>query len=205
MSAPRIAGIVIAVALATTAARAQEDSLPPTDTLRVAVSPEAAPTTPAAPADTLHWRARHSPPKATLLSAVVPGAGQIYNRKYWKAPIVWAGLGTCVWFIQDNHREYHRYRDAYLALVDDDPATVDEFNGQYAPEQVRNVMDTYRQWRDLSYLVTGLVYMLNVVDANVDAHFVRFDVGAELSLGIGPALPVAGQGGAGLTVSLAVR
>lgn len=166
--------------------RAQEDSL-------------------AAVADTTGGARLHSPRKATILSAVVPGAGQIYNRKYWKAPIVWAGLGTCVWFIQDNHREYHRYRNAYLALVDDDPNTIDEFEGRYAPEQVRNVMDTYRQWRDLSYLITGLVYMLNIVDANVDAHFVRFDVSPDLSMSIGPALPVAAHGALGVSVQLGLK
>jgi hypothetical protein len=166
--------------------RAQEDSL-------------------AAVADTTAGPRLHSPRKATILSAVVPGAGQIYNRKYWKAPIVWAGLGTCVWFIQDNHREYHRYRNAYLALVDDDPHTIDEFEGRYAPEQLRNVMDTYRQWRDLSYLITGLVYMLNIVDANVDAHFVRFDVSPDLSMSIGPALPVAAHGALGVSVQLGLK
>ncbi len=189
------------------AAWAQVDSLPPADTLRVITAPvppaAAAVSSPAK--DTLDWRQRHAPRKAALFSAVVPGAGQIYNRRYWKAPIVWAGLGTCVWFIQDNNREYQRYRTAYLALVDDDPATTDEFNGQYSPDQVREVMNTYRQWRDLSYLITGLVYMLNVVDASVDAHFVRFDVSPDLSLGIGPSLPVAAHGGIGLSLSVALR
>ena len=74
------------------------------------------------PADTLDWRDRHSPSKATLLSAVIPGAGQIYNRKYWKAPIAWAGLGISLYFIQDNQTQYRRYKDAYLAVIDGDPA-----------------------------------------------------------------------------------
>ncbi|MFN3874838.1 MAG: DUF5683 domain-containing protein, partial [Flavobacteriales bacterium] len=96
--------------------------------------------------DTLSWRHRHSPRKATILSAVAPGAGQVYNRKYWKAPIVWAGMGTCVHFIQENSREYRRYKDAYIAIVDGDPATNDEFNGQYSASQLLKATDTYRRW-----------------------------------------------------------
>lgn len=155
--------------------------------------------------DSLDWRSRHSPRKATLLSAVLPGAGQIYNRKAWKAPIAWAGLGTCVYFIQDNTRQYRRYKDAYLARVDDDPGTVDEFEGQATADQLLRVTDTYRRWRDLSYIAFGLVYMLNVIDANVDAHFVRFDVSPELSLSAGPAWSLAAQGGTGISIGLRLR
>lgn len=155
--------------------------------------------------DSLDWRERHSPKKASILSAVLPGAGQIYNRKYWKAPIVWAGLGTAVYFISENSREYERYRSAYIALVDNDPNTVDEFNGQYRPEQVLNVTDTYRRWRDLSYIGFGVVYMLNVVDASVDAHFVRFDVSRELSMRMGPSLGTMAQGAPGVTLLLTLR
>lgn len=153
----------------------------------------------------LDWRLRHSTKRATLLSAVIPGAGQIYNRKYWKAPIAWVGLGTCVYFIQDNTSEYQRYRTAYLASVDGDPDTVSEFEGQFSPQQVLDVANTYRRWRDLSYVSLGLVYLLNVIDANVDAHFVRFDVGPDLGLGVGPSLPLAMQGQPGLSFSLSLR
>jgi hypothetical protein len=155
--------------------------------------------------DTLDWRARHSPHKATLLSAVLPGAGQLYNRKYWKAPIAWLGLGTCVYFIQENTREYRRYKDAYIALVDGDASTVDEFNGEFSAAQVLDVTDTYRRWRDLSYIAFGLVYMLNVVDATVDAHFVRFDVGRDLSLQAAPSLHTTSMGAPGLSLALTFR
>ncbi|MEO8588075.1 MAG: DUF5683 domain-containing protein [Flavobacteriales bacterium] len=157
------------------------------------------------PADTLTWQERHSPKKASILSAIAPGAGQIYNRKYWKAPIVWAGLGVSIYFIQDNNREYQRYKDAYIALVDNDPSTVDEFNGRYGPDQILDVTNTYRKWRDLSYICLGAVYMLNIIDASVDANFVRFDVSSDLSMSVGPSLPLAAQGGVGLSVSLALK
>jgi hypothetical protein len=158
-----------------------------------------------AQADTLSWRYRHSPRKASILSAALPGAGQLYNRKYWKAPIVWAGLGTSIWFVQRNSHEFRRYKDAYIAVADGDPATVDEFDGRYSASQLLKVTDTYRKWRDISWICVGAVYILNVVDASVDAHFVRFDVGPDLSLALAPSLCTAAQGAPGLSLSLALR
>ena len=155
--------------------------------------------------DTLGWRYHHSPAKASVLSAVLPGAGQMYNRKYWKAPIVWAGLGVSYWFVQRNSKEYRRYKDNYIAVVDGDPTTVDEFNGNVSASQLLDATDTYRKWRDMSYIALGLVYVLNIVDASVDANFVRFDVGRDLTLGMGPSLELAAQGATGVSLALALR
>lgn len=148
------------------------------------------------------WRTRHSPSRAALYSAILPGAGQAYNRKYWKIPIAWAGLGISYYFIRTNTNEYERYKDAYLAVIDDDPNTVDEFNGAYSATSILNVAETYRRWRDLSYISFGLIYVLNIMDAAVDGYFVRFDVNPDLSLGLGPSLPLAAQGAMGLSLSL---
>jgi len=155
--------------------------------------------------DTTDWRHGHSPTKATILSAVLPGAGQIYNHKYWKAPIAWAGLGVSYWFIQENSKEYRRYKDAYIAVVDGDPSTVDEFEGSISSAQLLDATDTYRRWRDISYIAFGMVYILNIVDASVDAHFVRFDVGRDLSLAVGPSIGMAAQGHAGVGLALVLR
>ena len=148
------------------------------------------------------WKLRHSPKRATLYSALIPGAGQVYNRKYWKAPIAWAGLGISYYFIRENRTQYDRYKDAYIAVVDGDPNTIDEFNGAYSSGALLDVANTYRRWRDMSYVAIGLVYVLNIVDAAVDAHFVRFDVGRDLSLGIGPSVPMAAQGGFGVALTI---
>lgn len=155
--------------------------------------------------DSLNWRYDHSPRKASLLSAVLPGAGQIYNHKYWKAPIVIGGIGVSYMFIQRNTEQYHRYKDAYIALVDGDPNTVDEFNGRYNAQSVLNVATTYRKWRDISYIAIGAVYILNIVDASVDAHFVRFDVSRDLSMQVAPSLSLAAQGAPGFSLALTVR
>lgn len=149
---------------------------------------------------TLDWRARHKPGRAALYSAILPGAGQVYNRKYWKAPVVLGGLGACYWFIQDNNKEFQRYKTAYLDVVN---GRGDEFGGQYSAQQLRTVADTYQRWRDLSYMAFGLVYALNIVDATVDGYFVRFNVSEDLSLRAGPALDLAAQGGAGIHLSIA--
>jgi len=164
-------------------------------------APSAADPLPAVQRD---WRQRHKPKRATLYSAVLPGAGQIYNRKYWKAPIVWGGVGLCAYLIADNTRKYERYRDGYVALVDNDPATVSEFDGANA-NSVRDVADTYHKWRDQACIALIAVYVLNVVDATVDAHFVRFDVSPDLSMELAPAPLVAGQGALGLSLALTLR
>ncbi|MCB0791796.1 MAG: hypothetical protein H6595_12035 [Flavobacteriales bacterium] len=147
---------------------------------------------------TLGWKDRHSPTRAAIYSAVIPGLGQVYNRKYWKVPIVFAGLGVSYYFIDHNRSQFHRYKDAYLAIVDGDPNTVDEFNGAYSASAVLDVADTYRRWRDISYICGGLVYILNIMDAAVDAYFVHFDVSEDLSLNIAPAFDLAAQGAMGI-------
>jgi len=200
-------------------ASAQTDSLPqniPLDST-VIVSPESIVVTGEAElhpsvkdegtneADTLDWRQRHSPRKATIMSAIIPGAGQIYNRKYWKAPIVWAGLGVSLWFVQRNTAQYRRYKDNYLAVIDNDPTTVDEFEGRVSSSQLLDATDTYRRWRDLSYVAVGLCYLLNVVDASVDGYFVRFDVGEDLSMHIAPSLQTAALGAPGFSLALTLR
>ncbi len=147
----------------------------------------------------LDWRARHQPARAAIYSAILPGAGQVYNRKYWKVPIVLGGLGVSYWFIQDNNKQYQRYKRAYLDVVNGRP---DEFNGLYGGDQLRSVADTYHRWRDLSYVAFGLVYALNIVDASVDGYFVRFDVGNDLTVRAGPSFGLMAQGAAGLTLSV---
>lgn len=147
----------------------------------------------------LDWRARHQPARAAIYSAILPGAGQVYNRKYWKVPIVFAGLGVSYWFIQDNNKEFQRYKTAYLDVLNNRP---DEFAGQYGADQLRDVADTYQRWRDLSYVAFGLVYALNIIDASVDGYFVHFDVSNDLTLRAGPALDLAARGAPGLSLSL---
>jgi len=134
-----------------------------------------------ADADTRH----HSALKATLLSLGLPGAGQVYNRKIWKVPIIYAGLGATGYAIYFNNREYQRYRTAYLARVSTDtPELVeDEFTGTgFTPPVLREFRNFYRSNLELSVLGFSLVYILNGVDAFVDAHLFYFDVSDDLGI-----------------------
>ena len=122
------------------------------------------------------------PKKATMLSAILPGAGQVYNGKTWKVPILYAGILTDVYFIQYNHKLYERFRDALFALDKGEP---NQFPSLNRAALVRNV-DYWRQNRDLTLLLMLGIYALNLVDANVDAHLSGFDISEDLTLKIAP-------------------
>jgi hypothetical protein len=146
----------------------QEDKEESTETLKV----EAA-TVIRDPIDPL------APARAAFYSAVLPGLGQAYNKKYWKIPIVYAGLGIGMYFYLDNDKEYKRYRDAYkrrLAGFEDD-----EFFGTINDDGLREAQKTLRRNKEISLLVTIAIYALNIIDANVDAHLLQYNVDDNLS------------------------
>ena len=122
------------------------------------------------------------PKKATLLSAVLPGAGQVYNGKSWKVPILYAGILTDLYFVQYNHKRYDRFREALFALDKGEPNPFPSLN---RAALVRNV-DYWRQNRDLTLLLLLGIYALNLVDANVDAHLSGFDISEDLTLKVAP-------------------
>jgi len=124
----------------------------------------------------------HSPKTATLL-AIIPGAGQAYNRKYWKMPIVYATMGTCIYFSISNQQQFKRFKNAYMAR---DNGEHDEFYGILSKEALMNNMDRNRKIRDYTLAGAVLLYALQIVDANVDAHLFYFDVGDNLSANFYP-------------------
>jgi hypothetical protein len=125
---------------------------------------------------------QHSVNKAVRYSAFLPGLGQAYNRKYWKIPIIYGLGGYTVYTALQNQKEYLRHRDAYRLRVDDNAATVDEFDGIQSNQELRLNRDFFRQSRDLNWILTLGVYALNMVDAAVDAHLFHFNVSDDLSL-----------------------
>lgn len=127
---------------------------------------------------------KHSPVTATLLSAVVPGLGQVYNRKYWKVPVVYGGLITAGYFLKMNRDLYREKRTSYIAAADTDSTTIS--NSNLPVEGLASYMEYYRKQMEISYIALGLVYVLNIVDATVDAHLFTFDVSDDLSLRIMP-------------------
>jgi hypothetical protein len=129
-----------------------------------------------------------NPKLSGLLSAVVPGAGQIYNRKYWKAPIIWAAVGGVGYLIYSNHNTYVQYRDALRIRTDNDPATIDAYDQTFTENDLLTLQDAARRSRDLWIILTSLGHALNVVDAVVDAHLSTFDVSDDLTLRWSPTI-----------------
>lgn len=125
------------------------------------------------------------PSKAAFYSAILPGLGQAYNKRYWKVPIVWGAIGAGVYFYVNNDKQFDRYRGAYkrrLAGFKDD-----EFYGPNVAPSISNdglirAQQQFRRNKEISLLVTLLLYTLNIVDANVDAHLLQFNVDQNLSL-----------------------
>ncbi|MCG9910369.1 MAG: DUF5683 domain-containing protein [Flavobacteriales bacterium] len=130
----------------------------------------------------------HSPVKATWMSAVLPSLGQFYNRRYWKPPIIYVGLGVSLYFLIDNQQKFIIARNSYRARVGVSGFTVHPKYETYSADQILSDRDFYRTNRDYSIIGVGLVYALNIVDAAVDAHLRTFDVSDDLSMKIRPAL-----------------
>lgn len=127
-----------------------------------------------------------SPSKAAFYSAVLPGLGQAYNKKYWKIPIVYAAIGTGVYFYIQNDKDYDRYRDAYKRRLAG--FTDDEFYGptpgspRVTSDGLIRAQQTLKRNKELSLLVTIGFYALNIIDANVDAHLLQYNVDENLAL-----------------------
>ena len=157
-----------------------------------------------------------APSKAAFYSAVLPGLGQIYNKSYWKVPIVWGAIGTGVYFYLYNDDLYDRFRTAFkrrrAGFTDDefyDLNKSDDFvptSPDLSDEALQNAQERYQRDRDLALLITIALYALNIIDANVDAHLKQYNVNEDLSLKFQPYLephPVSNEVNYGL--GLAIR
>ena len=152
--------------------------------------------------DTTKNKAEHSPRKATIRSAIIPGWGQAYNKKYWKIPIVYGALGTAAGFFIYNRKEYIDARDAYRYKVDTIASNDNLIKPKFRPvdaESVRQYRIGVRQYVDYSVLIFLLLWGLNVVDATVDGHLKAFEVSDDLSMRVNPTInPVTKQASVGL-------
>ena len=143
---------------------------------------------------------RPNPKRAMWLAIVIPGAGQIYNRKYWKLPIVYGGFVGCAYAMRWNNQMYRDYSQAYIDIMDDDPNTqsynqflhlgskIDDSNIERYKKLFKSRKDTYRRWRDLSFFCLVGVYALSIIDAYVDASLSEFDISKDLSLKLEPTI-----------------
>ena len=162
-----------------------------------------------------------------MLAVVFPGLGQVYNRKYWKIPLVYAGFGGLVYAIGFNSTNYTTYMKAYQDFTDnipatnsfqllpglseEDPSSYDPINNpqtySYYKDQMLRLVDYYKRNRDLSYIGIAGWYLISILDANVDASLFNYDISDNLDVAVLPvqmALP-GGYFGAGINVSLRVN
>lgn len=137
------------------------------------------------------------PKRALWLALVIPGAGQIYNRKYWKLPIFYGGFLGCTYALMWNQQMYKDYSQAYIDIMDDDPNTKSYMNMLPPNYDItgmedrfktifKNKKDRYRRWRDYAAFSFVGVYLLSVIDAYVDAQLSAFDISKDLSLNVKP-------------------
>lgn len=197
-----------------------ESALPPLTTLS-ALPPLPAPPAPQATGDTLpqklqlsaadslkagqkekrNWATwRPNPERALWLALVIPGGGQIYNRKYWKLPIIYGGIMGCLYAMNWNNMMYRDYSQAYLDIMDSDPTTqsynkflhlgkkIDSSNEERYKQIFKSRKDKFRRWRDLSFFCLVGVYAISVIDAYVDAELSEFDISKDLSLKVEPTI-----------------
>ncbi len=141
-----------------------------------------------------------NPQRALWLALVIPGGGQIYNRKYWKLPLVYGGFMGCIYAMTWNSMMYNDYQQAYLDIMDDDPntasynkflhlgRTIDDTNIERYKQIFKSRKDRYRRWRDMSFFVMVGVYALSVIDAYVDAELSEFDISKDLTMKVRPSV-----------------
>jgi len=166
------------------------------------------------------------PLKATMLAVAFPGLGQVYNRKYWKIPLVYAGFGALIYSISVNGKNYNTMMKAYQDFTDNIPATdsyislitwakpqeydpvlypkdYNPSNAAWVKDNLLQAVDYYKKYRDLSYIGIAAWYIITIIDANVDASLFNYDISNKLDLTLYPSrIPVAGVFGAGLNISL---
>lgn len=197
-----ITGLLLATGFGSV--RAQEEIVVEHDSLTQAINNEVSllvdsariPTKPLKDMST--WRP--DPKRALWLALVIPGGGQIYNRKYWKLPLVYGGFIGCLYAMNWNNTMYKDYSQAYIDIMDNDPGTqsynqflhngmtIDDSNKDRYKKLFKQRKDRYRRWRDMSFFVLVGVYALSVIDAYVDAELSVFDISKDLSLSIEPTI-----------------
>jgi hypothetical protein len=151
--------------------------------------------------------ANKGPNKAALLSAILPGAGQFYNHKYWKPPILYVGFGICTYLFITTNQEFQQYKSAYTNLNNLQTSTGNTsltYNG-YNLTQVGIIRDQDRLYSQTNLIIIGGLYLLNVIDAYVDAHLMEFNMSDNLSMKVSPLLYTANYSHLATGLSLSLR
>lgn len=134
-----------------------------------------------------------APSKAAFYSAILPGLGQIYNKRYWKAPIVWGALGTSIYVYSFNNTEYRRARNAFkrrLAGFTDDEFSREDGTPVISDEALQEAQESSQRDRDLALVISIALYALNIIDANVDSHLKQYNVSDDLAVDFNPYIEI---------------
>jgi len=159
-------------------------------------------TSPASDSTTIRWEGKWSTPKerfqpipkkAILYSAILPGLGQVYNRQYWKVPIIYAGMAAAFIAYDFNNSRYQQYKKAYIARIDNNPSTTDEFVGLYTDANLKTLQDSYKRFADMTILFTAVGFAIQSLDALTAAHLKNFDVSKDISFRFRPTVLPSGQ------------
>ena len=159
-------------------------------------------TSPASDSTTIRWEGKWSTPKerfqpipkkAILYSAILPGLGQVYNRQYWKVPIIYAGMAAAFIAYDFNNSRYQQYKKAYIARIDNNPSTTDEFVSLYTDANLKTLQDSYKRFADMTILFTAVGFAIQSLDALTAAHLKNFDVSKDISFRFSPTVLPSGQ------------
>lgn len=126
-----------------------------------------------------------NPKRAGLYSAILPGLGQVYNRQYWKVPVIYAGLAVAGYYFVDNLNNYQNYRKAYIGRINN-PYPTDKYVDIYSQDQLQQLQNDYNKFLNLTVLFTGIGYTLQVLEAITGAHLKNFDISRDISLNVQP-------------------
>ena len=179
-------------------------------------------------------RKPHSPHKATIMAMILPGSGQIYNRQWWKVPILYGGIAADIYGITWNQRHFKDYRDAYVQWVryleekainpdtpypenpawdkipkgfdvQTDPFLQTKAGQDWFKNTLNNRKTSFKRNRDLCYIVMAAIYAINIIDAAVYAHFYNFEIDDDLSLHIQPTTTYTAMGGGFVGLTLSLN
>ena len=153
--------------------------------------------------DSLHKKQKFQPDakRAGLYSALIPGMGQLYNRQYWKMPIVYAAMGTTIYFAIKRNNEYLRYRKAYIARIASGANSNDEFQGILTTEGIKQYQDEAKQNMDMMIVYTVIGYAGQIMEAISGAHLRNFDISKDLTMQVRPVITPINTMGLGLVVN----
>jgi hypothetical protein len=128
----------------------------------------------------------HSPKKAMLMSACLPGLGQAYNKKYWKIPIIYAGAAAITYFAIRNLDSLNVYSSAYKNSANRNFAAIDKYHSQWDSTDLQTIKSQYKRLTDITFILAGALYALNIIDATVDGYMFTYDLSDDLSMHIMP-------------------